>query len=260
MNENDDYMSRFYELFEGMARQGPGDAESARRLLEGIPQNQPLERVVDMGCGSGAGTLFLAEHTAAAITAVDNHRPFLDRLDAEAAERGVASRITTRDASMAEPPFETASLDLIWSEGSAYLIGFENALKGWRELLRDGGILAVSELCWLTNQPSPEAERFWSKHYPDIQPAEQRTAQAERLGYRVLDAFPLPRSAWDRFFGDMGERLRELRARHGEHDAYRDCDEEIELFARFGEEFGYHCLLLQKVPAVVHGAQRSTAR
>ena len=147
---------------------------------------------------------------------------------------------------MMEPPFEAGSQDLIWSEGSAYLMGFESALKGWRPLLREGGFLMVSEMCWFTDHPSPGAERFWSAHYPDIQAADRRTAQARAWGYEVLDAFPLPRAAWDRFFADMGERLVELRARHGDHRVYRDCEEEIELFARYGEEFGYHCLLLRK--------------
>ena len=247
MNENDEYMALFYEVFEGMERQGPGDEGAALRLLRGIPEGEPLARAVDMGCGTGAGALFLAERTDAAVTAIDNYRPFLDRLDAEAAEKGCGERITSREASMSEPPFEAGSLDLIWSEGSAYLMGFENALKSWCPLLREGGFLVVSEMCWFTDDRSPEAERFWSGHYPDIRTADERTAQAKALGYQVLDAFPLPQAAWGRFFADMGERIAELRAKRGDHRVYRDCEEEMELFARFGEEFGYHCLLLRKV-------------
>ena len=246
MNENEEYMALFYEVFEGMKRQGPGDEGAARRLLAGIPGGESLKWVVDMGCGTGAGGLFLARHTDAAVTAVDNHRPFLDRLMAEAAGLGLEGRITPLEGSMMDPPFEAGSLDLIWSEGSAYLMGFERALKGWRRLLRDGGFLVVSEMCWFTERRSPEAEQFWSGHYPDIRLAEERSEQARALGYQVLDAFPLPRAAWDRFFTDMAERLAVLRARHGDHRVYRECEEEIELFARYGEEFGYHCLLLRK--------------
>ncbi len=246
MNENDEYMALFYEVFEGMKRQGPGDEGAALRLLRGIPEGEALARAVDLGCGTGAGALFLAERTEAAISAVDNYRPFLDRLDAEAAARGFGERVTTHEASMFEPPFQPGSLDLIWSEGSAYLMGFESALKSWRPLLREGGYLVVSEMCWFTDQRSPEAERFWSGHYPDMRAAAERTEQARAHGYQVLDAFPLPRAAWDRFFGDMSERLVSLREKHGDHRVYRDCEEEIELFGRFGEEFGYQCLLLRK--------------
>lgn len=246
MNDETAYMERFYQLFEGMKRQGPGDEEAASRLLEGIPADEPLRRVAEMGCGSGAGSLFLAQRLDAAITALDNHRPFLDRLAAEAARRTLKGRITPLAASMAEPPFEAGSLDLIWSEGSAYLIGFENALKSWRPLLRAGGFLVVSEMCWFTEQRSAETERYWGDNYPDIHTAEERDAQAHTLGYQVLDAFPLPQGAWDLFYTDMAQRIDALRAERGDHPAYRDCETEMELFARHGDEFGYHCLLLRK--------------
>ncbi len=247
MAENDEYMVRFYEVFEGMTRQGPGDEGAALRLLGGIPEGEVLTRVVDMGCGTGAGSLFLAEHTGATVSAVDNYRPFLDRLDAEAAKRGYSERIISCEASMFEPPFEPGSLDLIWSEGSAYLMGFEKALRTWRPLLREGGFLVVSELCWLTDDRSPEAERYWAEQYPDIHSTDERNAQAKALGFEVLDAFPLPSAAWGRYFANMKERLVELRARYGDHRAFRDCEKEIELFDRFGDEFGYHCLLLRQV-------------
>lgn len=247
MAENDEYMALFYEIFEGMKRQGPGDEGTALRLLGGIPEGEVLTQVVDMGCGIGAGSFFLAEHTEATITAVDNYRPFLDRLDAEAANRGYSERITSREASMFEPPFEPGSLDLVWSEGSAYLMGFENALRTWRSLLRERGFLVVTEMCWFTDDRSPEAERYWAEHYPDIHSTDERNAQAKALGFEVLDAFPLPYAAWEHFFADMKERLVELRARYGDRRAFCDCEKEIELFDRFGDEFGYHCLLLRKV-------------
>ena len=247
MAENDAYMARFYEVFEEMKRQGPGDEGSALRLLGGIPEGEVLMQVVDMGCGTGAGSFFLAEHTEAAITAVDNYRPFLARLDAEAANRGYSERITGLEASMFDPPFEPGSLDLVWSEGSAYLMGFEKALKTWRALLRDRGFLAVSELCWLTDDRSPEVEQYWAEQYPDIRSSDEPEGQAKALGFEILDAFPLPSAAWEQFFADMRGRLVELRARYGDHRAFYDCEKEIDLFNRFGDEFGYHCLLLRKV-------------
>jgi len=246
MTDNDDYMALFYQVFEGMQRQGPGDEATGLRLLAGIPEGEVPARAIDMGCGTGAGALLLAEHTEADIIAVDNYRPFLDRLDAEAAERGCGRRIETREASMSEPAVPPGSLDLVWSEGSAYLIGFENALRRWRPLLRSGGFLVVSEMCWFTAAPSPEAERYWTDQYPDIHSTEERNDQAKALGFEVLDAFPLPRTAWKRFFADMQERLGELRTSHGDHRALQDCEKEIELFERYGDEFGYHCLLLRK--------------
>lgn len=80
MNDSEQHMACFYELFEGMQRQGPGDEGATHRLLANILQDESLGRILDMGCGSGAGSLLLGTLTAAHITAVDNHQLFLERL------------------------------------------------------------------------------------------------------------------------------------------------------------------------------------
>lgn len=38
------------------------------------------------------------------------------------------------------------SLDVIWAEGSIYIIGFERGLREWGRFLKDGGYLGVTHL------------------------------------------------------------------------------------------------------------------
>ncbi|MEW7976079.1 MAG: class I SAM-dependent methyltransferase [Candidatus Sedimenticola endophacoides] len=244
----DNYLERFYELFEQMPRQGPGDDDSARRLLDALSVSGPgpLRHIADMGCGSGAGTLWLARHTDAEIDVLDNYRPFLQRLEREARAQGLAQRITTHAADMAAPPFPPEHFDLIWSEGAAYLIGFTQALALWRPLLRSGAHLVVTEMCWFTDTPSPEARAFWAEGYPEMATPAQRIAQAKAAGYKVLRRFRLPPRAFNRFHRDLRQRLEILRARHGDHQVYRECEQEIALFRNNRGAFGYFCLLLQK--------------
>ena len=63
----------FFELFSGLPRQGPGTAASTRRALGLVPDVGPRTRVLDVGCGTGAQTLVLAQSSASHIVAVDNH-------------------------------------------------------------------------------------------------------------------------------------------------------------------------------------------
>ncbi len=81
--------SYFYELFEGLPRQGPGDSQSTKKALAMI---QPLPndvRILDIGCGSGTQTIELARNTSGTITALDSHQPFLDELDRRVSREGL---------------------------------------------------------------------------------------------------------------------------------------------------------------------------
>ena len=91
---------------------------------------------------------------------------FLVRLEQAAHERGLADRITTLAASMDELGFNDSSLDVIWSEGAIYNIGFEHGVGSWRRYLRPGGVLAVSEITWLTHQRPTELEEHWGRRTP----------------------------------------------------------------------------------------------
>ncbi|MGH1395846.1 MAG: hypothetical protein ACRAVC_17745 [Trichormus sp.] len=59
-----------------------------------------------------------------------------------------------------------ASVDLLWSEGAAYNLGFEQALKLWRPLLANNGIAVVSELSWFSDQVPESAIAYWNTAYP----------------------------------------------------------------------------------------------
>ncbi len=89
-----------------------------------------------------------------------------------------------------------ASVDLLWSEGAAYVIGFERALAPWRPLLAHGGRAAVSECSWLTSSPPEEAAAFFAAGSPAMGTVEEDVARAERAGYSALGTLVVPREAW----------------------------------------------------------------
>jgi len=47
--------ARLFEVFEGVPRGGPGDPESTRRALVMMTDLPAHPRVLDLGCGPGAG-------------------------------------------------------------------------------------------------------------------------------------------------------------------------------------------------------------
>ncbi len=107
-------------------RQGPGDATQTRRAIElaGLSKLRKLN-VADIGCGTGASAMVLAQDLESQVVAVDSLPEFLATLRSRAEQAGLGDRITTVDASMDRLPFEAESLDAIWSEGAIYNMGFE---------------------------------------------------------------------------------------------------------------------------------------
>ncbi len=108
----------FFEVYEALPRQGPGNRTSAERALALCRDLPPGPAVADLGCGVGGQTLYLAELTAGRIDAIDSHAPSITRLTKTVADRGLAGRIRPRVSDMANPGLPAGSYDLVWSEGA----------------------------------------------------------------------------------------------------------------------------------------------
>ena len=137
--------------------------------------------------------------------------------------------------------------DLIWAEGSAYSIGFENALRRWRPLLRAGGCLVVTELVWFVAEPSARARAFFADEYPDMRDEATRIAQARSAGYDLRGAFRLPAGDWHAYYAGLEVPLRDAISRRGELAIYAAIRREREIYEAFGNEYGYLCLVLQVI-------------
>ena len=244
---NKEYMEQFFSVYEQMKRPGPGSRKATLKGFRAIPPNADINRILDIGCGKGAASLVLAEACNAQITAVDNHAPFLKSLKNKSVKLGLVDRITPVNASMLELPYPDQSFDLLWAEGTAYIMGVKNALREWKRLLPIGGYLFFSDAVLTTDQPSPECVEFWKAGYPDMTTPENRQKLAEQLGYRVVDSFLLPREDWIAFYSDMQQQLEMVSKQFGSSKAFSDMQKEIRIGQLYGEEFSYICLMLQKL-------------
>jgi len=178
--------------------QGPGGKEqtSLALKLSGIDPESNVE-IADIGCGTGASTLVLADKLPnARITAVDLFPAFLKVLEDGAPEAACSDRVLPTEGSMEALPFSDESLDLIWSEGAIYNIGFSKGVESWRRFLRTGGVLAVSEITWLHPDPPDDIKQFWETEYPEIDKASKKIMILEGIGYDILGYFVLPPDCW----------------------------------------------------------------
>ncbi|QRN96901.1 class I SAM-dependent methyltransferase [Archangium violaceum] len=241
----------FMLLHTDLPREAPGSDDTTREALRRLrPLLPAAPEVLDLGCGPGRQTLVLAEELATRVTAVDLHAPFLARLEAEAAARGLGHLVRTRCADFGALEEAPGSVDLLWSEGAIYLLGWAEGLRRWRPLLRPGGLMAVTEATWLTGSPPDKAAAFWREAYPTMGTIASNGAAARAAGFEVLDTFVLPESAWwDEYYAPLRARIESLRARAREDallaTAIAETEREISLYSRHGSSYGYVFYLLQ---------------
>lgn len=70
MNEHEQYMADFMDIYQGLHYWAPGSTEDTLRALALV--TPPPATLLEIGCGKGIATTLLAQHTTASITAIDN--------------------------------------------------------------------------------------------------------------------------------------------------------------------------------------------
>ncbi len=233
-------------------RQGPGgDSETIRAMrLASLDESQSL-RVADLGCGTGASALCLATRLNAEVIAVDLVPEFIERLQRKVAARGLSQHVHPTVGSMDDLAFASNELDVIWSEGAIYNIGFERGIKDWRQFLKPNGVLAVSEITWLTDRRPDEIQAYWDSQYPEIDTASAKIRLLEKAGYAPLGYFVLPEHCWlDNYYYPLQRRFTEFLSRHSNSDGAQALVEaemqEIKIFERFKAYFSYGFYIARK--------------
>ncbi len=248
-----DNLQYLIDLHKTGQRQGPGSQEETKKAiaLAMVDQTQPL-KIADMGCGTGASTMTLATELNAQIIAVDFLPEFLDILKKNIQSKGLTDKITPLACSMDDLPFAKEALDVIWSEGAIYNMGFKAGITYWKQFLKTGGILAVSEITWLTDKRPFALQSYWDKAYPEIDTASAKIAILEQNGYLPMGYFFLPKHCWlEHYYKPMQKRFPIFLRQYNqskEAQAVIDAEkQEIALYERYHSYFSYGFYIAKKL-------------
>jgi SAM-dependent methyltransferase len=163
-------------------------AEHTASVTAWLPLTASPRQIVDLGCGTGAGTFaLLARFPDAHVTAVDSSAELLHRLQEKAHDHAVADRVRTVQADLDSTWPELGEPDLVWASASLHhMADPDRVLRQVRDTLGPGGLFAVVELAGFP--------RFLPDDAPEARPGLEKRCHAaserriaEHLPHRGAD-------------------------------------------------------------------------
>jgi len=232
------------EYFSTLDRQGPGSPEVTTKALSFIDNLNDKSLIADLGSGTGGQTMILAQHAPGNIIGIDIFPVFINLFNRNAEKLNLQDRVKGSIGSMDNLPFQNEELDLIWSEGAIYNIGFERGLNEWRKFLKTGGYVAVSEASWFTKDRPTEINDFWMDAYPGIDTIPNKVGQMQRAGYIPVANFILPESCWtEHFYAPQVNAQKVFLKKNADNKSaiefIANQRHESQLYYKYKEHYGY---------------------
>jgi SAM-dependent methyltransferase len=240
------------EYFSAVERQGPGSPEVTVKALSFIDNLTAESKIADIGCGTGGQTMVIADHTSGHITGIDLFSIFIDIFNANSRKLNLQDRVDGVVGSMENLSFQDGELDLIWSEGAIYNIGFERGINEWHKFLKTGAFIAVSEISWFTEERPVEIDEFWNDAYPEIDTIANKVTQMQKAGYVPIAAFVLPENCWtEHFYAPQVSAQEKFLEKHAGNKTAEEFIEnqrhETELYNKYKEFYGYVFYIGKKI-------------
>ncbi|MDR2498930.1 MAG: class I SAM-dependent methyltransferase [Tannerellaceae bacterium] len=246
-----DNLACIIDFYKNLDRLGPGDDAQTMRAWNTIKPMPDAPCVADIGCGTGAQSAVIARETVAAeIVAVDFISDFLERAHDRFAKADL--RVQTLKANMDCLPFAEESFDIIWSEGAAYNMGFENAARYWNRFLKPNGCIALTELSWLRDSIPNRLKSYWKSNYPDLETIRGNIARLERSGYEMVAHFSLPRHCWTENYykpmmAEFDPFLRRWNYSAEAEALVAEAREEMAIYDEYCDIYGYEFYIARKI-------------
>jgi SAM-dependent methyltransferase len=179
--------------------------------------------------------------------AAEKYQPFLDSLDEKAMKKDLTGKIRTLNMSMKQLNLPDNSFDLVWSEASAYILGFKKALQDWKKLLKPNGYLVVTECCWTSENRSKEVADFWDEEYPGMLTVTEARSIAEEAGFGVVGRLTLPESDWENYYSPLKKRAEVLEKGAGPEmeQVIEHIRKEIDIRDKFNSDYDYVAFILK---------------
>ena len=123
-------------------------------------------------------------------------------------------------------------------------MGFETGMKEWKNYLKIGGYLAVSEISWTANSRPNEVEEHWNNEYPQIDTVSNKIRILEENGYSPVAHFILPQYCWtDNYYKPIEKRFSTFLEKYKNSELAKKIvdleKEEIKIYEKYKDYYSY---------------------
>lgn len=116
--------------------------------------------------------------------------------------------------------------------------------------MAEGGVAAISELDYFSDDVPEAAAEYMKRMYPDIKTESGNVALINASGYEVLGTHRLPTEAWwANYYGPLRENIAAMKDSDDEimQAVIRDTEEEMHFFEAFSDVYGYTFFIMRAV-------------
>lgn len=102
-------------------------------------------KILDIGCGTGVPTLWIAENYGGIITAIDTDEHALEWLQKKLADKKLENFVSPLNISFFDFKAESDYFDIILAEGFLNIIGFKQGFKRVIRMIKTGGYFLIHD-------------------------------------------------------------------------------------------------------------------
>ncbi len=171
----------------GMQVLHPGGLQATKKLAEKCKISSNMT-ILDAGCGSGRGSIFLAKHYGCRVIGIDVDPTSLLKAHEKARLRKVLDKVAFRLADLNSLPTQDIMVDGAIFQASLIFCEKTSVLRKVGQNIRPGGFLGAVELAWKTPPKAEIVAKVKNVLCSAAVNAEQHegwTALFERAGFEV---------------------------------------------------------------------------
>ncbi|WP_246938509.1 class I SAM-dependent methyltransferase [Bacillus pinisoli] len=173
----------------GIGGAHPGGLTLTRAVLDELPINEETA-LLEVGCGTGQTTAYLAHHFPCRLYAIDQHPVMIEKTRKRLL--GKQDSISLLEGSAEDLPFVDNKFDYILSESVTAFTKVQESLKEYSRVLKQSGTLTLIEMTKLqslSDHESRELLDFYGIH--DIFSEEDWLLHLERSGFKNVTTFSI---------------------------------------------------------------------
>lgn len=153
-----------------------GGLRSTEKLAE-LCQLDNSKKVLEVGCGTGFNTCFIAKKFGCRIVGVDVAEMAIKRAKERAEEENLKDRVEFRLGDAYDLPFEGDTFDAVITQFVSQFLDMEKALTEFTRVLKEGGCIGINEIYKDKEMPPKAAE--------EILEAEKIIAEITQLPFTI---------------------------------------------------------------------------